>query len=172
MVIAGAGEGALVTLLFNELVSASPKKLAGDVGAARGATNNLATAVGTAVASAFVIALLSVSVHEELVHNEVIPLELKSEVNLDNVSFISNDQLRATLGRTSATPEQVEEAVQINTETRLVALKITFFALAGLALLAYFPAGSLPGLAVTRAAVLQRDTEAPIDPALLRAARH
>jgi hypothetical protein len=36
------------------------------------------------------------------------------------------------------------EAVRINTDTRLLALKLTFFALAGCALLAYFPAGALP----------------------------
>jgi len=46
----GLGQGALVTLLFNVLVTASPKELAGDVGSLRGTTQNLAAAVGTAVA--------------------------------------------------------------------------------------------------------------------------
>ena len=41
-------------------------------------------------------------------------------------------------------PEQVAEAVRINTEARLQALKIAFFILAGLALLAIFPCGRLP----------------------------
>ena len=50
MTMAGLGEGALVTLLFNVLVSASPKELAGDVGSLRGTTNNLAAGVGTALA--------------------------------------------------------------------------------------------------------------------------
>ena len=40
LVILGLGEGALLTLLFNVLVSASPKELAGDVGALRGTANN------------------------------------------------------------------------------------------------------------------------------------
>jgi MFS family permease len=144
MAIAGLGEGALVTLLFNVLVSSSPKELAGDVGSGRGAVNNLATAVGTALATAFVIAILSVSLHANLVHNADIPTELKSELNLDNVSFVSNDQLRSALARTSATPAQVDEAVLVNTDARLVALKLTFFAFAGFALLAFFPAGALP----------------------------
>jgi MFS family permease len=142
--IAGLGEGALVTLLFNVLVSSSPKELAGDVGSGRGAINNLATAVGTALATAFVIGILSVRVHANLVHNPEIPMELKSEVNLDNVSFISNDQLRSTLATTSATPAQIEAAVLVNTDARLVALKLTFFAFSGFALLAFFPAGALP----------------------------
>lgn len=144
MAIAGLGEGALAALLFNVLVSSSPKSLAGDVGSARGAVNNLATAVGTALAATLVISVLSMSIHTDLVHNATIPAELKSEVNLDNVAFISNDQLRETLAQTSASPSDVEEAVRINTDSRLLALKVTFFAFAGLALLAFFPAGSLP----------------------------
>jgi MFS family permease len=145
MMMAGLGEGALVTLLFNVLVSASPKEFAGDVGSLRGTTNNLAAGVGTALAAALVVGVLSTSVHRELVHNPVIPNELKLEMNLNQVPFISNSQLRSVLANTSATPEHVTEAVRINTQERLLALKVSFFALAGLALMAFFPAGGLPG---------------------------
>ena len=51
LIVFGIGQGALVTLLFNVLVTASPKELAGDVGSLRGTANNLAAAVGTAVAA-------------------------------------------------------------------------------------------------------------------------
>ncbi|HEY8521522.1 MAG TPA: MFS transporter [Gammaproteobacteria bacterium] len=145
MVVIGLGEGALVTLLFNVLVTASPQALAGDVGSLRGTINNLATGVGTAVASTLVVALLGSTVHRELVHNDVIPLALKTEINLDRVAFVSNEQLRSRLALTAAIPEQVAEAERINTDARLLALKVTFYGLAGLALLAYFPAGALPG---------------------------
>jgi MFS family permease len=145
MFVAGLGEGILLTLLFNVLVTASPKELAGDVGSLRGTTNNLAAGVGTALAGALVVGVLATSVHRELVHNPMIPNELKMEVNLDHVPFISNDQLHGTLARTTATPEQVTEAARINTDARLLALKVSFFTLAGLALLAFFPAGGLPG---------------------------
>ncbi len=59
LVVIGLGEGALLTLVFNVLVSASPKELAGDVGALRGTTNNLATGLGTAFASVLSVTLLS-----------------------------------------------------------------------------------------------------------------
>jgi len=144
MALAGLGEGALMTLLFNVLVTASPKELAGDVGSLRGVANNLASGVGTALASALVVGVLGTSVHRELVHNPVIPNELKMEMNLDSVPFISNNQLRRTLARTAATPKQVAEAERINTDVRLVALKVSLFTFAGLALLAYFPAAGLP----------------------------
>lgn len=145
MTLAGLGEGALVTILFNVLVTSSPKELAGDVGSLRGTTNNLAAAVGTALAGALVIGVLGAKIHTELDQNPLIPRELKTELNLNNVPFTSNGQLRTALATTAAGPAQVDEAVRINTEARLLALKISFLTLAGLALLAILPAGGLPG---------------------------
>ena len=55
----GIGQGALVTLVFNVLVTAAPKELAGDVGSLRGTTQNLAAGVGTALAGALLVGLLS-----------------------------------------------------------------------------------------------------------------
>jgi MFS family permease len=146
MIVTGIGEGALVALLFNVLVSASPKEKAGDVGSVRGTANNLANAVGTAVAGALIVSVLGSSFNRELARNPVLPGELRGQVNLDKVAFISNDMLRMKLEEgTTATSEQVAEAVRLNTEARLQALKVSIFTLAGLALLAYFPAGALPG---------------------------
>lgn len=145
LVVLGLGEGALLTLVFNVLVSASPKELAGDVGALRGTTNNLSTAIGTAVAGALAIGLLSATIVTSLESNPTIPPALIQQVNLDQVDFVSNDQLAEALGETSATPDQIDEAVRINTDARLRALKISFLVLAGLALLAVIPASGLPG---------------------------
>ena len=64
--------------------------------------------------------------------------------NLDNINFLRNAQLKERLQQTTATPEQVDEAVRINTESRLRALKIGFLVLSGLALLALIPCGWLP----------------------------
>jgi len=151
MIVLGLGEGALVALLFNVLVSAFPKEKAGDVGSLRGTANNLATAVGTAVAGALIVSVLASSINQDLAKNPLLPGELRTQVNLDKVSFVSNDHLLRVLEGTTATPEQVTEAVRLNTDARLVALKVSIFALAGLALLAYFPAGALPGRILSEA---------------------
>jgi MFS family permease len=140
----GIGQGSLVTLLFNVLVTSSPKELAGDVGSLRGTANNLAAAVGTAVAGALLVGLLSAAVMTRLADNPTLPIEIQSEVNLDNVTFVSNDQLRTVIANTSATPEQKAEALRINTEARLMALKIGLLIMAGLALLTILPASRLP----------------------------
>jgi MFS family permease len=151
MIVLGIGEGALVALLFNVLVSAFPKEKAGDVGSLRGTANNLATAVGTALAGALIVGVLASSINQDLAKNPMFPGELKAQVNLDQVPFISNDHLLRVMERTTATPEQVTEAVRLNTDARLQALKVSIFTLAGLALLAYFPAGALPGRALSEA---------------------
>src|ERR1700742_4089681 len=103
LVLFGIGQGSLVTLLFNVLVTASPKALAGDVGSLRGTTQNLAAAVGTAVSAALLVALLSAAVMSRIAANPLLPPEVQSEVDLNNINFVSNDQLESLLTGTSAT---------------------------------------------------------------------
>jgi MFS family permease len=145
LVVIGIGEGSLLTLVFNVLVSASPKQLAGDVGALRGTTNNLATGLGTALASVISVALLSAIVLTSLVNNPVIePEMIEEQIDLENIDFVSNEQLDEVLEETDLTPQQEAAAVEINVTARLQALKISFLILAGIALLAIIPAGGLP----------------------------
>ena len=144
LVLFGIGQGSLVTLVFNVLVTASPKELAGDVGSLRGTTNNLAAAVGTAVAGALLVGLLSATILRAIADNPTLPREIQSQVDLDAINFVSNDQLQAVMERTTATPAQIAEAVRVNTEARLHALKLGLLIMAGLALITIIPAGRLP----------------------------
>jgi len=144
MTVAGAGEGALATLLFKLLAS---RKRSADVGSLCGATDNLAAAVGTSVASALVVGVLAAGVMSELADNPYISEYLRSQVDIDKASFISNDQLRIRLSNTPATEEEVAEAVRINTLVRLRSLKICLFTLAVIALFALLPSAALPDYA-------------------------
>ena len=144
LVVFGIGQGSLVTLLFNVLVTASPKELAGDVGSLRGTTQNLASAVGTAVAGALLVGLLSAAALSSIAGSPKMTPELQAQVDLDSINFVSNDRLQDILAGTTATPAQVAEAVRINTEARLRALKIGLLIMAGLAFLTIIPAGRLP----------------------------
>jgi hypothetical protein len=74
----------------------------------------------------------------------MLPPEIQSQVDLDSINFVNNDQLQSVMEHTTATPQQVAEAVRINTESRLRALKIGLLIMAGIALLTIFPAGQLP----------------------------
>jgi len=144
LIVFGVGQGALVTLVFNVLVTAAPKELAGDVGSIRGTTQNLASAVGTAIAGAMLVGILSLNITQAVINDVALPDALIAQVDLDQVTFVSNDQLRDVLARTDASPAMVESAVQINTDARLRALKLGLLILAGVSAIAILPASRLP----------------------------
>lgn len=140
----GVGQGALVTLVFNVLVTAAPAELAGDVGSLRGTTQNLAGAVGTAVAGALLVSLLGLGIGRAVVEHPELPPTLVAQVNMDSINFVSNDELRSVLEETDATAEQVEAAVTLNAEARLGTLRLGLLILAGISALAILPASRLP----------------------------
>ncbi|MGW9021208.1 MFS transporter [Leucobacter chromiiresistens] len=144
LVVFGVGQGALVTLVFNVLVTAVPKHLAGDVGSIRGTTQNLASAVGTAVMGAVLVTLLTTGVARAVEDHPELPPELVAQVDLDSVNFVGNDELRGVLEGTTATPEQIDAAVAVNEDQRLRTLKLGFLILAGISAVAALPASRLP----------------------------
>lgn len=144
MVLAGLGDGALATLLFKVLITRASARATGDVAPLCNSADYFGAAVGTALASALVIGMLGASVHDRALQSPAISAELRQQISLNRGSFISNERLRASLAHTRATPREVEEAIRINTEGRLHALRVCFFALAALAALAFFPAAALP----------------------------
>ena len=144
LITVGLGQGALVTLLFNVLVTSAPKELAGDVGSLRGVTQNLAAAVGTAVIGALLVGILTSIIVDRVADNPVISAELKDDVNLNNLNFFSDAQLKDRLAGTRASEAQMTEALRINGDARTRALKIGFMILSGMALMAIFPCGWLP----------------------------
>ena len=145
LIIVGLGQGALVTLLFNVLVTSAPKELAGDVGSLRGVTQNLAAAIGTAMVGTILVGLLSSMVIRDAMSNPVITAELRDQVNLDNLNFMRDTAITDILKNTTATAEQMTEALRINGEARISALKIGFLLMSGLSLLAILPCSWLPG---------------------------
>ncbi|MGI9822333.1 MFS transporter [Agromyces sp. Marseille-Q5079] len=144
LVVFGIGQGALVTLVFNVLVTSAPKSLAGDVGSIRGTTQNLASAVGTAVMGALLVTMLTLNIGNAVSEHPELPDDLVAQVDLDEVNFVSNDDLRAVLDETTATPAQVDAAVALNEEERLHTLRLGFLILAGLSAVAAIPASRLP----------------------------
>jgi MFS family permease len=146
LIILGLGQGAIVALVFNTLLISSPKELAGDVGAWRGLVHNMSGSVGIALATVFAVTTLSAFVNIGIDRQaDTLPPELTSQVDLDNVDFVTNDRLKDVMSQTTATPDQVDAAVRVNEEARLQALKASLLGLAGIALLAIIPAGRMPG---------------------------
>lgn len=135
----GLGEGALATLLFRTLAAVAPTEMSEDVEPFCSATSHFAAAVGAAIAGALVIGVLSLNVNRHLARDPAIDTELRAHLDLNRVAFISNDRLQQVLEQSPLTPEHIANAVQINTDARLFALKLSFFALAGLTFVGFLP---------------------------------
>ncbi len=146
LITLGLAQGCIVAMVFNTLLAASPKKLAGDVGAFRALTHNLSGSAGIAVATALAVSLLGGMVLRDAVASPAISQELIEQVNMDKVDFIPNSRLDDVLAQTTATPEEIDAAVELYEDARLRSLRTTMMLLAVLALLAVVPAGKLPGL--------------------------
>jgi hypothetical protein len=110
------------------------------------------------VAGALLVGLLSANVLRSLPENPVLPPEIHSQVDLDSINFVSNDRLQSVMERTTATPQQVVEAVHINTESRLRALKTGLLIMAGLRATCDHPGRRAAGLHSRRSA--ERSTAA------------
>jgi hypothetical protein len=101
-------------------------------------------ALGAAFAGVVAVGLLSLFIVSAFEQSNL-PEILRTEINFDQIDFVSNDQLKTVLNQTSVTPAEVDEAVQINAAARLSALKATFLILAALSLLSILPSLRLPG---------------------------
>ena len=145
LVTLGLAQGCIVAMVFNTLLSASPKHLAGDVGAFRALTHNVSGSAGIAVATALAVSLLGGIVLREAVASPAISPRIIEQVNMDKVDFVPNARLHEVLAATDATPDEVTAAVKLYEDARLRALRTTMMVLAVLSLLAIVPAGKLPG---------------------------
>lgn len=146
LIVLGLAQGCVVALVFNSLLTSTPRENAGDVGAIRGLTHNLSGSAGIAVASALAVGLLTSGAYAAANNSEVFTPEIVEQINFDNVNFFTNAQLESVLTeRTDATDEQIAYAVEQFTQSRLDALRITLLVLGGLAALAIVPARRMPG---------------------------
>ena len=146
LIVLGLAQGCVVALVFNSLLTSTPRENAGDVGAIRGLTHNLSGSAGIAVASALAVGLLTSGAYTAANDSEVFTPEIVEQINFDNVNFFTNAQLESALTeRTDATEEQIAYAVEQFTQSRLDALRITLLVLGGLAALAIVPARRMPG---------------------------
>lgn len=147
LIMVGLGQGALITLLFNVLVTATPRSMSADVGALRGAVNNIANAIGTALAGAILVGALTANVQRDIADHPLIPPKLIEQVNLDRATFVNNERLIEVMrAETQASEAQIDEALRINADARLHALNIAFLFFSALAWLMVLPSRKLPPL--------------------------
>lgn len=144
LVTLGLAQGCIVALVFNTLLSRSPKHLAGDVGAFRGLTHNVSGSAGIAVATAMAVSLLGGMVLRDANASPVITERITAQINFDKVDFVPNSRVDDVLASTDGTAEEKAKALKVYEDSRLRALRTTMMVLAVLALLGVVPAGGMP----------------------------
>jgi MFS family permease len=147
MLLAGIGVGALASQLGSVTVSSVPDEQSGDVGGLQNTVTNLGASIGTALAGAVLISVLTASFFSDIKGNPAIPAELSSraEVKLaGGIPFISDADLRQGLGDAGIPDPTADAIVDENEQARLSGLRSSLSVLAVVALLAFVFSNGIP----------------------------
>ena len=164
MLLAGLGIGALASQLGAVTVSSVPDEETGEVGGLQNTVTNLGASIGTAVAGAVLITILTSSFLTGLQGNDEVPDSVSDKANTElasGIPFVSDADLQQALEREDVPPEAAEEIVEENEDARLEGLRAALAVLALFGVLALFssrripdqqPTGSAPSLRLSDAA--------------------
>jgi len=138
MLLAGLGVGALASQLGAVTVSAVPDEQSGEVGGLQNTVTNLGASIGTAVAGAALISILTSSFFTGIAANPDVPDDVvaAAEVQLGNgIPFISDADLSSALDDAGVPTDTADAVMDVNEDSRLQALRVSLSVLAILALL-------------------------------------
>lgn len=146
-ILVGLSVGVVLAVGGSVVVSSAPDSLSSDVGSAQGVASFIGTALGTAVAGAVLLVALASTASDLVERKSSINLPPSVELSPTSVAFVSNDELRNLLSKPPwhLTNDQLAEAVEINVNARLAALRSSLVVLALLVFVAIGVVGSIPG---------------------------
>ncbi len=147
LLLAGLGIGTLASQLGAVTVSSVPEAQSGEVGGIQNTITNLGASIGTALAGAILISVLTSTFLGSLASNPAVPTELahRAEVELSaGVPFVSDAQLSDAL-QTAGVPKSTATAVaEENARSRIAGLRAALAVLALLSLVALVLTRRLP----------------------------
>ena len=147
MLLAGLGVGALASQLGSVTVSSVPDEESGEVGGLQNTVTNLGASIGTALAGAVLISILSTSFLTGIEENPAVPAEISSEASVElaaGIPFVSDADLAAALEEAEVPPDTAEAIAEENADARLDALRSALSVLAFVALIALFFTRGIP----------------------------
>jgi MFS family permease len=139
MLLAGLGVGALASQLGSVTVSAVPDEQSGEVGGLQNTLTNLGASIGTALAGAVLISVLTASFMTGIQNNPAVPAQLKSKAKTElagGVPFVSDSDLKTALDKAGVPTKTADAIVAENTTARLDGLRSSLSVLAVIALIA------------------------------------
>jgi MFS family permease len=149
MLLAGLGIGALASQLGSVTVSAVPDEQSGEVGGLQNTVTNLGASIGTALAGAILISVLTTSFITGIKQNSAVPNDVSSKAQVElssGVPFVSDADLEKALDQAGVSGKAAQAIVDENSDARLKALRASLSVLALIALLALFASRRLPNV--------------------------
>jgi MFS family permease len=143
----GLGVGALASQLGAITVSAVPDSQSGEVGGVQNTVTNLGASIGTALAGAVLISVLTTTFLGTLANDPAVPKEMSSQAQVQlssGIPFVSDADLSATLEKAGVGPSTSQAIVDDNATSRINGLRASLAVLAFLALLGLVMTRRLP----------------------------
>jgi MFS family permease len=147
MLLAGLGIGALASQLGAVTVSSVAARETSEVGGLQNTVTNLGASIGTALAGAVLIAILTTSFLSGIADNPDVPDDLASEASTElasGIPFISDADLEPALEKAGVSGEAAESIVEENEKARIEALRAALAVLALFGLVAMFTSRRIP----------------------------
>jgi MFS family permease len=147
MLLAGLGIGALASQLGSVTVSSVPDEKSGEVGGVQNTMTNLGASLGTALAGAVLISVLSTSFFAGIQHNHDVPASVSNRAQTElssGVPFVSDVQLQTALHDAKVPVATADAIAKENADARIAGLRSALALLAVVGLLAVFFSRRLP----------------------------
>jgi len=147
MLLAGLGVGALASQLGSVTVSAVPDEQSGEVGGIQNTVTNLGASIGTALAGAVLIAVLTSSFLTGVQNNPDVPKNVAAQAQVElsgGIPFLSDKDLQAALDEANVPPKTADAIVAENADARIAGLRSSLSVLAIIALIALFTTRRIP----------------------------
>ena len=139
LLLAGAGLGAMASQLGAVTVSSVPDEQSGEVGGLQNTGTQLGASIGTALAGAVLISVLTASFLTGIANNPDVPDSVVSQAEVKlggGAPFISDKDLKAALDEANVPPATADAIEEENTQGRIDGLRAAAAVLALLALVA------------------------------------
>jgi len=147
MLLAGLGVGALASQLGSVTVSAVPDEQSGEVGGIQNTVTNLGASIGTALAGAVLIAVLTSSFFAGIQSNPDVPKDVAAQAQVElgaGIPFLSDKDLQAALDKAGVPAKTADAVVAENADARIAGLRSSLSVLALIALVAMFTTRRIP----------------------------
>jgi MFS family permease len=147
LLLAGLGVGSLASQLGAVTVSSVPDSQSGDVGGVQNTVTNLGASIGTALAGAVLISVLTTTFLGSVANDPAVPRELSSQAQVQlsaGVPFVSDADLGTALEKAGVPQSTAQKIVDINAKSRINGLRAALAVLALLALVALALTRRLP----------------------------